>query len=124
MGTPDDSVGFPRYHESIVTAILHLRRHYCRHVAPHLPASSIAPYARVQKSVKTFGGSGESIMRWVKRMPIIPSAGSVYAVVTKPPEQTKRLGVWQIRKNSAPSRCFGVKRSEVLMGTADDSIVM
>jgi acetylornithine deacetylase/succinyl-diaminopimelate desuccinylase-like protein len=46
---------------------------------------SIAPYASVQKSVNTFGGSGESIMRCVKRMPIIPSAGSVYAVVPKPP---------------------------------------
>src|SRR5216683_3329473 len=34
---------------------------------------SIAPYASVQKSVNTFGGSGESIMRWVKRMPIISS---------------------------------------------------
>lgn len=40
-------------------------------------AYSIAPYASIQKSVKTFGGSGESIMRCVKRMPIIPSAGSV-----------------------------------------------
>jgi hypothetical protein len=27
--------------------------------------------------VNTFGGSGESIRRWVKRIPIIPSAGSV-----------------------------------------------
>ena len=40
-------------------------------------AYSIAPYASVQKSVNTFGGSGESIRRCVKRMPIIPSAGSV-----------------------------------------------
>jgi hypothetical protein len=40
-------------------------------------AYSIAPYASVQKSVNTFGCSGESIMRCVKRMPIIPSAGSV-----------------------------------------------
>ncbi len=38
---------------------------------------SIAPYPSVQKSVNTFGGSGESFMRCVKRMPIIPSAGSV-----------------------------------------------
>ena len=35
-------------------------------------AYSIAPYASVQKSVNTLGGSGESIMRCVKRMPIIP----------------------------------------------------
>ena len=44
---------------------------------PLTVAYSIAPYASVQKSVNTFGGSGESIMRCVKRMPIIPSAGSV-----------------------------------------------
>src|ERR1700730_6414420 len=55
-----------------------------------------APYARVQKSVNTFGGSGESIMRCVKRMPIIPSAGSVYADVPKPPVQPNRPGVWKI----------------------------
>jgi hypothetical protein len=40
-------------------------------------ADSIAAYANVQKSLNIFGGSGESIMRWVKRMPIIPCAGSV-----------------------------------------------
>ena len=40
-------------------------------------AYSIDSYARVQKSVNTLGGSGESIMRCVKRMPIIPCAGSV-----------------------------------------------
>ena len=42
-------------------------------VLPH----STAPYASAQKSVNTRGGSGESIMRWVSRMPITPSAGSV-----------------------------------------------
>ena len=59
-------------------------------------AYSIAPYASVQKSVNTFGGSGESIMRCVKRMPIIPSAGSVYADVPKPPSQPNRPGVRKI----------------------------
>ena len=56
-------------------------------------AYSIAPYASVQKSVKTFGGSGDSIMRCVKRMPIIASRGSVYAEVPKPPSQPNRPGV-------------------------------
>jgi hypothetical protein len=37
----------------------------------HKRSYSIAAYAVVQKSVNTFGGSGESIMRCVKRMPII-----------------------------------------------------
>ena len=40
-------------------------------------AYSIAAYASVQKPLNTGGGSGESIMRWVKRMPIIFSAGSM-----------------------------------------------
>jgi hypothetical protein len=40
-------------------------------------AYSMASYASVQKSMNTLGGSGESIMRCVKSMPIIPSAGSV-----------------------------------------------
>jgi len=40
-------------------------------------AYPMAPYAAVQKSTKTAGGSGESIMRWVKRMPIRSLAGSL-----------------------------------------------
>lgn len=59
-------------------------------------AYRIAPYARVQKSVNTFGGSGESIIRCVKRMPIVPSAGSVYADVPRPPSQPNRPGVRKI----------------------------
>lgn len=38
---------------------------------------SIAAYASVQKSLNTLGGSGESSMRWVRRMPIIRFSGSV-----------------------------------------------
>ena len=39
--------------------------------------SSIAAYAWVQKSVRTAGARGESQTRWVIRMPIRPSLGSV-----------------------------------------------
>lgn len=46
-------------------------------VSTLLAAYSIAPYASVQKSLKIFGGSGESIIRCVKRMPIMACAGSV-----------------------------------------------
>lgn len=54
---------------------------------------SIAAYASVQKSLNTLGGSGESSMRWVRRMPIIRFSGSVYPDVPKPPSQPNRPGV-------------------------------
>jgi hypothetical protein len=71
---------------------------FCRNAGHNTPRRcySIAPYASVQKSVNTFGGSGESIRRCVKRMPIMPSAGSMHAVVPKPPVQPNRPGVWKI----------------------------
>jgi hypothetical protein len=42
--------------------------------------SSIAWYARVQKSVITRGGTGDSIIRWVRRMPARFSRGSEHRV--------------------------------------------
>src|SRR5258708_37659894 len=68
------------------------RKAVCLFLRPFPVAYSIAPYASVQKSVNTFGDSGESIMRCVKRMPIVLSAGSVYADVPKPPSQPNRPG--------------------------------
>ena len=65
------------------------------------PVYSMASYASVQKSVNTLGGSGESIMRWVKRMPIIPSAGSMYAVVPIAAGPTE--SAWRVENLSTPN---------------------
>src|SRR5215469_5329701 len=51
------------------------------------PQSSIAWYAKVQKSRHTSGGTGEVHARWVNRTPTNSSRGSVHHVVPKPPDQ-------------------------------------
>src|SRR5258708_5925955 len=52
--------------------------------------SSIAWYARVQKSVITRGGTGDSIIRWVRRMPARFSRGSEQPAVPMPPTHPNR----------------------------------
>ena len=52
-------------------------------------------YPCIQKSSNSAGGSGESIKRWVSRMPIKSFFGSEYAEVPKPPSQPNRPGTVQ-----------------------------
>jgi hypothetical protein len=74
---------FPRYNPLIGKKSL-FARNGRSDFALRLRYDSLAPYGKVQKSEYTFGGSGESIMRWVNKMPITFSAGSTQAVVANP----------------------------------------
>jgi hypothetical protein len=51
-------------------------------------------YAFAQKSFNTGGGSGESIIRCVIRMPTKSFFGSEYAEVPKPPSHPNRPGTF------------------------------
>ena len=70
MWLPESDCGSPRKYS---TDLLGALESCSECVVPYF----IASYASVQKSMNTLGGSGESIIRCVKRMPIIPSRGSV-----------------------------------------------
>src|SRR6185437_8797397 len=54
-------------------------------------SAAISPSV-VQKSVNTGGGVGESMIRWVRRIPVSCAFGSEYQEVPYPPSQPKRPG--------------------------------